>query len=81
MARVRRKPEAAQARPRGLARNLIAFFEKYPFATAIATISAIIVGIVGLLDLHDRFAPAPRIEDGLHVKLDEEELAPLSGAP
>ncbi|MGX5827893.1 hypothetical protein [Mesorhizobium sp. 43Arga] len=79
MARVRRKPEAAQARPWGLAGNLIAFFAKYPIATAIATISAIIVGIVGLLDLHDRFAPAPRIDDGLHVKLDEKELSPLSG--
>ncbi|WP_095081906.1 hypothetical protein [Mesorhizobium sophorae] len=75
----RRKPEALQARPQGLAGRLFAFFEKYAMATTIATISAIIVGIAALLELHDRFAPEPRIEDGLHVKLDEQELAPLSG--
>lgn len=74
-----RKPGAAQARPRGLAGKLFAFFEKYPVATAIGVISAIIASIVGILDLHDRFTPAAPIEDGLRVKLDESELQPMSG--
>jgi hypothetical protein len=79
MARVtRRKREDSEAKPPGFAHSLLAFFQKYPLATGVGVVSAIISGAVGILEIRDRL-PAPPIEDGLRVALVETELAPLSG--